>query len=171
MNNGPSPATAITVTNALPFSTQIQSVTVSQGTSSALGNVVFWGVSSLAMGDTATATITVRPTVEGLITATATAGLREFDPVTANNTATITTTVGPACDLALSLIGFPDAVVAGSNVTYTITVTNQGPSSATGVIVNDTLPALVTVPTPTYHHPRDDFNLQPDRCLCSGHAC
>ena len=145
VNNGPSPATAITVTNALPFSAQIQSVAVDQGNTSTLGNVVFWDVSRLAMGATATATITVMPTTEGLITATATAGLKEFDPVTANNTATITTTVGPACDLVLGLIGFPDAVVAGSNVTYTITVANQGPSDATGVVVNDTLPALVTV--------------------------
>ena len=97
------------------------------------------------MGASATATITVTPTAEGLITATATAGATEFDPVTANNTATVTTTVGPAADLAISLTGFPNPVVAGSNVTYTIAVTNQGPSTATGVIVNDPLPAPVTV--------------------------
>ena len=144
-NNGPSPATVITVTNALPPSAPLQSVTVSQGNTTILGNVILWSVPSLAMGAYATATITVTPTVEGLITATANAGGSEFDPRTANNTASVTIPVGPAADLALSLAGFPDAVVAGSNVTYLISVTNQGPSTATGVIVNDLLPPLVTV--------------------------
>ena len=58
-NNGPSAASAITVTNALPFSAPIQSVTVSQGTTNSIGNVVLWSVPSLAMGASATATITV----------------------------------------------------------------------------------------------------------------
>jgi len=144
-NNGPSPATAVTVTNALPFSAPIKSVTVSQGTTAIFGSVVLWSVDRLAMGSAATATITVTPSTEGLITATATASGKEFDPVTANNTAKITTTVGPAADLVLSLTGFPDAVVTGSNVTYTVIVTNQGPSTATGVNVNDQLPASLTV--------------------------
>jgi uncharacterized repeat protein (TIGR01451 family) len=144
-NNGPSHASAINVTNALPFNAPIQSVTVSQGNVITLGDVVLWSLSTLPMGAYATATITVTPTVEGLITASATAAGSEFDPNTANNTASVTITVGPAADLALSLTGFPNAVVAGSNVTYTINVTNQGPSTATGVIVNDLLPPLVTV--------------------------
>jgi uncharacterized repeat protein (TIGR01451 family) len=144
-NNGPSRATAITVTNAMPFSAPIQSVSVSKGTTRTLGNVILWSLSGLDMGAYATATITNTPTVEGLITATATAGGFEFDPRTANNTASVTITVGAAADLALRLTGFPDAVVAGSNVTYLISVTNQGPSTATGVVVNDPLPPLVTL--------------------------
>ena len=144
-NNGPSPATSIAVTNALPASVQIQSTTVSTGTVSTVGNVILWSLASLARGASATATITVTPTAEGSITATATAGAAEFDPITANNTATVTTTVGPAADLALSLTGLPNPVVAGSNVTYTIAVTNLGPSTATGVIVNDSLPAVFNV--------------------------
>jgi uncharacterized repeat protein (TIGR01451 family) len=141
LNNGPSPATGITVTNILPFGVQIQWVTVTRGTTTTIGNVVFWNISRLDMGASTTATITVTPTVEGLITASATAAANEFDPIASNNTASVTTTVGPAADLALSITGYPDAVVAGSNVTYTIMVTNQGPSTATSVILNDPLPA------------------------------
>ena len=32
----------------------------------------------------------------------------------------------------------------GENFTYTLTVTNNGPATATGVVVTDTLPAAVT---------------------------
>jgi uncharacterized repeat protein (TIGR01451 family) len=145
VNNGPSPATSISVTNALPFSAQIQSTTVSQGTFSTIGNVILWSVSRLAMGASATATITVTPTAEGIITAIATVGATEFDPNPANNSAKVSTTVGPAADLAIGLSAFPNPVVAGSNVTYTIAVTNLGPSVATGVIVNDSLPASISV--------------------------
>ncbi|MEM7395806.1 MAG: LamG-like jellyroll fold domain-containing protein, partial [Verrucomicrobiota bacterium] len=45
------------------------------------------------------------------------------------------------------------ALQTGSNLVYTITVTNTGSADASGVIVTDTLPSLVTfiaaVPTPT----------------------
>jgi uncharacterized repeat protein (TIGR01451 family) len=144
-NNGPSPATFITVTNVLPVTAPILSATFSRGTATYAGNVIFWSLPSLARGATATATIAVTPTAQGTITATATASAREFDPIAANNIATVNTTVGPAADLALSLTGFPNPAVARSNVTYMILVTNQGPSTATGVIVNDLLPAAVTV--------------------------
>lgn len=146
INNGPSPAPAITVTNVLPSSAAIQSVTVSQGDVNILGNVVLWSLTNkLAMGASATATIKVTPTVEELIQATATAGAGGFDPITANNFASVTTAVGPAADLALSLAGLPNPVVAGSNVTYKILVSNLGPSTASGVIVNSALPAEVAV--------------------------
>ena len=144
-NNGPSPATVITVTNVLPASASILSATFSRGTATYAGNVIFWSLPGLARGASATAIIAVTPIVQGLITATAAVSAREVDPIMANNTATVTTTVGPAADLALSLTGFPNPVVTGSNVTYTVAVTNRGPSTATGVIVNDFLPAAVAV--------------------------
>ena len=53
-----------------------------------------------------------------------------------NNTASQSTTVTPKADLAITKNG-PASVGAGSNVTFTIVVTNNGPSDATTVVVSD----------------------------------
>jgi uncharacterized repeat protein (TIGR01451 family) len=55
-----------------------------------------------------------------------------------------------ACaDLSVTQSHFPTGTVsAGSDVTYTITVTNNGPDDATGVTIKDTLPKTVTLPSP-----------------------
>ena len=55
-----------------------------------------------------------------------------------------TTTVPAQADLVLTKTDSPDPVVAGQDVTYTLTVTNNGPSDAAGVVVTDTLPAGLT---------------------------
>jgi len=51
--------------------------------------------------------------------------------------------VGSA-NLGITMMDAPDPITAGSNLTYTITVSNAGPDTATGVTVSDTLPAGVT---------------------------
>ena len=150
-NYGPSSATGITVTNAFPAGLTLHSATGSRGTFTTVGNVVFWNLSGLTSGAGAAATITATPTVQGTLTATTTVAGGQFDPITANNTASVATVIGPASDLALGLVGNPNPVVTGSNITYAISVTNFGPSDATSVTVNDALPASVTVlaTTPT----------------------
>jgi uncharacterized repeat protein (TIGR01451 family) len=47
-------------------------------------------------------------------------------------------------DLAITLTDSPDPVRLGTVLTYTITVTNLGPDTATGVAVADTLPVRTT---------------------------
>ncbi|MBI3457071.1 MAG: DUF11 domain-containing protein, partial [Candidatus Rokubacteria bacterium] len=47
-------------------------------------------------------------------------------------------------DLSIALTDAPDPVFAGSTLTYTITVTNNGPQSASGVTVTDPLPTGAT---------------------------
>ena len=47
-------------------------------------------------------------------------------------------------DLSITKTDSPDPVTAGSNLTYTITITNNGPAPATSVTLTDTLPGGVT---------------------------
>ena len=49
-------------------------------------------------------------------------------------------TVNPTIDLALSLTSAPNPVVLGNRVSYTTTITNQGPFTATGVKLTNALP-------------------------------
>ncbi|MEK6281956.1 MAG: Ig-like domain repeat protein [Acidobacteriota bacterium] len=49
--------------------------------------------------------------------------------------------VNPKADLSVSKVDTPDPVVVGNNLTYTITVTNHGPSTASNVVMTDTLPS------------------------------
>jgi uncharacterized repeat protein (TIGR01451 family) len=46
----------------------------------------------------------------------------------------------PSTDMAVTASG-PSSVTAGTNATYTITVTNNGPNAASGVVLSDALPA------------------------------
>ncbi|WP_162455601.1 SdrD B-like domain-containing protein [Pseudoxanthomonas kalamensis] len=66
------------------------------------------------------------------------------DTNTANNIRNQTTTLIEAGDLRLQKTATPNPVVGGGEVTYTLMVTNDGPSPSTNFRVVDTLPAATT---------------------------
>ncbi len=65
--------------------------------------------------------------------------------------------VGGAADLVAAATGFPNPVTVTSNVTYSISITNFGPSTATNVVVTNSLPAT-TVFVPGASSPNSDTN-------------
>src|SRR5262249_46432770 len=56
-------------------------------------------------------------------------------------TATDTTTISQSADVQVTKAGSPAMVTAGNPATFTIVVTNAGPSTATGVVITDPPPA------------------------------
>ena len=144
-NSGSLNATGVTLTDTLPPDTTILSITPSQGTCSSAGLVVTCLLGSLNNGSSATVTIVVWPNSTGTLTNTASVTGSQSDLNTANNTATATTTVVAAsADLSLTKTDSPDPVAVGNSLSYTLVVTNNGPSRANGVTLTDPLPGGVT---------------------------
>jgi len=52
--------------------------------------------------------------------------------------------VSTSADLALTKSDAPDPILAGNNITYTLTATNNGPSDATSISFSDAVPANTT---------------------------
>jgi uncharacterized repeat protein (TIGR01451 family) len=159
-NNGPSSAQSVTVTDPLPAGTTLVSATppAGWGRSDAVavgsnGTIVFTKP-TVANGETATFTIVVNVTsgASGTLSNTATAASATTDLTSGNNNKTATTTVNTQADLEIvSKSDSPDPVTAGTNLTYTISFRNNGPSNAQSVTVTDPLPAgttLFSVTTP-----------------------
>jgi len=72
---------------------------------------------------------------------------QEADPNAVNDGASVAVSVVEKADLGVSIADSPDPTQLGGNVTYTITVTNNGPGTATSVSVTDNLGGAIFVPT------------------------
>ena len=150
-NNGPSDAQSVVVTDTLPSGLTFSGAVPSQGSpcSQATGTVTC-NLGDLPAGSKATVLInvTVNPSTSGTVSNTGTVASPTPDPDLSNNTDTIVTpvTLTPvppvvSADMAITKIGAPNPVFNGNALTYTLSVVNDGPSSAQAVTVRDPLPA------------------------------
>jgi LPXTG-site transpeptidase (sortase) family protein len=138
-NLGPSNATGVQVTDLLPAGVTLVSAVASTGTYNAVTGL--WSIGSLANGGNATLAITATVTLASPVTnAASKSGEDQLDPVNGNDFASAT--VNPvAADIAINKTVDQPTPDLGSNVIFTITATNNGPSNATGVQVTDLMPA------------------------------
>ena len=143
-NGGPSAATGVVVDDPLAPNFSAQSVSSTQGS---CDTTVTCTIGTLAPG--AEATITIHATVTGTgpshdNTATVTSG--SPDPTPGNNVATVAVTVPNTADLTLAKTAAPATPEAGvpDGLTYTLSVANTGPATATSVRVTDPLPEQFT---------------------------
>ena len=146
-NNGFADAAAVTVSDPLPTGTAYVSAVTTLGTCSyaATPPTVTCTLGTLASGATAGITVTVTPPAAGTITNTATASSSTTpDPDTSNNTSSAAVTVSPQTDLGVTITAPADPVLAGQTASYTIGVTNAGPSPAPGAALTIPIPANTT---------------------------
>jgi len=141
-NNGPSDAAAVVVNDPLPTGYAFVSATTSTGAYN--NGTGAWTVGALANGASETLTITATVLATGNYANTATATSTTGDPTPGNNTSTNTPTPVASADLAVTKTASTPNPVVGTNVTFTVTVANNGPSSAAAVVVNDLLPSGYT---------------------------
>ncbi len=139
-NTGPSDATGVRITDALPSGLAFASATPSQGSYDAsTGN---WDVGSLANGANATLDIVASVLMPGALTNIATrTGGDQFDPDVSNNSAQASINAQPTADLEVAKTVDNVLPNLGTDIVYTITLTNAGPNDATGVALADLLPA------------------------------
>ncbi|MGW2401124.1 isopeptide-forming domain-containing fimbrial protein [Kitasatospora sp. NPDC001664] len=158
-NNGPSQASGLVVTDSLPA--VLKFVSASDGCSASGQDVTCPKLATLAVGSSKTYTVKVQldPAYAGDgkdVRNQAKVASDSADPDTSNNTSDASTggLPGPGpgpnppapvkADVAITKKATSTTLVsAGESFDYTVTVTNNGPSQASGLVVTDSLPAVL----------------------------
>jgi uncharacterized repeat protein (TIGR01451 family) len=121
-------------------------VSASPASCSNASDTVDCDLGSLAEGASVAVTVRVTMSATGTASSSATVAGGRHDTNAANNTASVSTAVyDPSwADVSVTMSDAPDPAVVGNNLVYTLTVTNGGPATATGVTLTDNLPAGMT---------------------------
>ena len=139
-NNGPDGATGVQVDDLLPAGLTYVSDTSGGGYDDVTG---VWSIGSLANGASTSMDITATVTTSVLVTNTATVSSTTADPTSGNDSDSAAVDA-VAADLAVSKTVDDSTPNVGDDVTFTVTVDNNGPDAAAGVQVDDLLPAGLT---------------------------
>ena len=163
---GGSDARGVVVTDSLPAGLVPTGAVASQGNCSITGQLVsceLGTVPGLLSAEQlpppyVTITGTVAGNLSGPISNTATVTADTTEPDTSDNSDTVNQTVDQQADLDLVKQATQDEFVAGGTASWSILVSNRGPSTATGIVLDDAIPAGVEV----------DLDASDDSCTATG---
>jgi uncharacterized repeat protein (TIGR01451 family) len=145
INHGPAVASNVSVVDYLPGSLTLQSVTSTDGTDTCgfSATAANCSLGSMTADESTVLTFTVERTSEAGFTNSVQVS-SDADPYSGNNHDyfTMFPDVDPS-DLAISMTG-PITPPVGSTFDVTITVVNNGPATASSVLVTDNLPSQVS---------------------------
>jgi uncharacterized repeat protein (TIGR01451 family) len=154
-NNGPSDASAVSLTDNVPANTTFVSATQNTGPLFSCAplppvggtGTITCTLGTFTAGSTATFTFVmhVSPSAPsgGSIVNTADVSSASTDPVPGNNSSTSTAIVASPADLDITKTGPPSAD-QNTDITYTVTVTNNGPADSLNVSLTDPVPLNTT---------------------------
>ncbi|WP_203136141.1 DUF11 domain-containing protein [Microbacterium sp. JZ31] len=154
-NDGPSLARSVVLydTLAARASATVTGASITGGTGGTCaptGASALCSLATLAVGETATMTVT--GVLSPALAAGAVAAFNSVrgaavtpDPNLGNNADDAPLTIGePRADIRMTKEASPDPAVPGRQITYTLRATNYGPSDAVGATITDTLPDAIT---------------------------
>ncbi|MCL2787189.1 MAG: hypothetical protein FWD59_01635 [Micrococcales bacterium] len=151
-NLGPTSATGVVVHDTLPPDMIPVSASVPGGTcpvppapAAGVSAVITCSLGTLVSGDDRIITIVGRvhpASPPGQIVNRATVSADSHDPDLTDNTDSASVTVTQSADLSITKTTPATAPPPGSTVTYTMTLTNLGPSTARDVVITDTVSSL-----------------------------
>ena len=149
-NAGPNPATGVKLTDTLPAGLTAGAITGATCTGT---TTLTCDVADIAPGTSRTVTVVTAlgPAIPDgtLLQNTAQVSLNEDDATPGNNAVTAGVPVRSEADLSVTKSDDVDPVPVGGSITYTVTVTNDGPSTAPDVSVSDSPDGATTATSVT----------------------
>jgi uncharacterized delta-60 repeat protein/uncharacterized repeat protein (TIGR01451 family) len=139
-NYGPSIATNVTVTDPIPNGALYETNANSCDCATLTNGELTFTVPTLAVGAGAAFDVEIMPTNLLTMINVVTALANQPNPNSNNIVTTVNPVSPPSADVGVGITEAPNPVVMGSDVTFVITVTNGGPSTAAAVTAVDLLP-------------------------------